>query len=139
MIDQSGKIAKVFNARTQTLEKSITSAANAGNVLVGTVTTQPCKIKSVIVHADTAAQTDLTSAGVYGGADIATHTITFLSAAAAAKANIDAANEQVGWVGSVRMAAGTVIAIELLGTGATAVDLTVIVEYEASVDGGYII
>jgi len=139
MIDIAGKIAKVFNARTQTFRKAIASAANATNVLVGTVTTQPCKIRSVIVHANSASQADLTSAGVFGGADIATHTITFLSAVHAAKANIDAANKQVAWTGKAELAATKVIAIDLEGTGATPVDLTVTIEYEASVDGGYVI
>ena len=124
--------------KTQVFEKSITSAANTGNVLVGTITTQPCLIKSIVLHADTAAQTDLNSAGVYGGSVIGTHAVEFLSAADAAKANIDAADEQVAWTGAVRLAATRVIAIELLGSGATPVDLTVIVEYESTVDGGYI-
>ncbi len=139
MIDIAGKIAKIYNGGIRTFEKSITSAANAGNVLVGTITTQPVRILSIIVHADAAAQAALTSAGVYGGAAIATHTVTFLSAVQAAKTNIDAADEQVAWTGAVRLAAGKVIAIELLGTGATAVDLTVSIEYVAAVDGGYII
>lgn len=123
---------------TQIFEKSITSAANAGNVLIGTITTHPCLIKSVIVHADATGQADLTSAGVYGGANIATHTVTFLSAANAPKASIDVADEQVAWDGVARLAATRVLAIELLGTGATAVDLTVIIEYIPTVNGGYI-
>lgn len=123
---------------TQIFEKSINSAATAGNVLIATVTAQPCLIKSIVLHADTAAQADLTSAGVYGGVNIATHTLTFLSAADAVKANIDVADEQVAWDGAVRLAATRVLAIELLGTGATPVDLTVIVEYMATIDGGYL-
>jgi parallel beta-helix repeat protein len=123
---------------TQIFEKSITSAATAGNVLIGTITTQPCLIKSVVLHANATGQADLTSAGIYGGAAIGTHTITFLSAADAVKANLDVADEQVGWTGAVRLAATKLLAIELLGTGATAVDLTVIVEYMATANGGYI-
>lgn len=123
---------------TQIFEKSITSPANDGNVLIGTITTQPCLIKSVVIHADAPSQVDLTSAAIYGGAAIATHTITFLSAADAVKANLDVADEQVGWTGAVRLAATKLLAIELLGTGATAVDLTVVVEYLATENGGYI-
>lgn len=125
--------------KTQIFEKSITSAANAGNVLIGTITAQPCLIKSVVVHADATGQADLTSAGVYGGVNITTHTLTFLSATDAAKTNIDVADEQVAWTGVARLAATKVIAIELLGTGATTVDLTVIVECVATVNGGYLV
>ncbi len=139
MIDKSGKLEKLYNIRTQVFEKVITSAANAGNVLVGTITTQPIIIVAIILHANSASQTDLTSAAIYGGAAIATHTITFLDAAQAAKANIDAADEQVAWTGTVRLAAGKVIAIELLGTGVTVVDLTVSIEYVPAIAGGYII
>jgi len=124
--------------KTQIFEKAITDAANDGNVLIGTITTQPCLIKSVVLHADATGQADLTSAAVYGGNAIATHTITFLSAADAAKANVDVADEQVGWTGAVRLAATKVIAIELLGTGATAVELRAVVEYVATANGGYI-
>jgi hypothetical protein len=123
---------------TQIFEKSITSPANDGNVLIGTITTQPCLIKSVVVHADATGQADLTSAGIYGGAAIGTHTITFISAADAVKANLDIADEQVGWTGAVRLAATKLLAIELLGTGATDVDITVIVGYMATANGGYI-
>lgn len=124
--------------KTQIFEKAITSAANAGNVLVGTITTQACLIKSIVLHADATGQADLTSAAVYGGNAIATHTITFLDVVDAAKANLDVADEQVGWTGAVRLAATKVLAIELLGTGATAVDLTAVVEYVATANGGYI-
>jgi len=124
--------------KTQIFEKAIPSAANAGNVLVGTITAQPCLIKSVVLHADATGQADLTSAAVYGGNAIATHTVTFFDVVDAAKANLDVADEQIGWTGAVRLAATKVLAIELLGTGATAVDLTVIVEYVATANGGYI-
>jgi len=123
-----------LKGETQTKEVSVTSAANAGSVTLATVTTQPCFIKSVTLHADTASQTDLTSAAITGAGGV----ITFISAADAAVANIDAADEQVAWVGRVRLAATKTIVIDLQGTGATAVDLTVTIEYEACVDGGYL-
>lgn len=122
--------------KTQILEVSVTSAANAGAVTLATITTQPCLIKSIVVHADTASQTDLTSAAVTGGASNA---VTFLSAADTAVANINAVDEQVAWTGAVRLAATKTIVMTLAGTGVTAVDLTVIIEYCACVDGGYLV
>lgn len=119
----------------QILEVSVTSAANAGDVTLATVTTQPCLIKSVVVHADTAAQADLTSAAVAGGA---AKVVTFLSATDAAVANLNAVDEQVAWTGAVRFAATKTIVISLVGTGVTPVDLTVTIEYESCVAGGYL-
>jgi hypothetical protein len=117
------------------LEVSVTSAANAGDVTLATVTTQPCVIESIIVSADTASQTDLTNAAVYGGA---AKVVTFISTVDGAKANIDAVDEQVAWTGAVRLAATKTIVMTLTGTGATAVDLTVAITYYASADGGYL-
>jgi len=121
--------------RTQIFEKSITSAANAGDVVVATITTQPCQIESVVIHADAAQTADMTSCGVFGGAG---KVVTFISAADAIKANLDAADKQVAWAGAVRLAATKTIVISLVGTGATAVDLTIVVKYRASVSGGYL-
>jgi len=122
--------------KTQIKEVSVTSAANVGAVTLATITTQPCLIKSIVVHADTAAQTDLTSAPVTGGAS---SVVTFLSAADTAVANIDAVDEQVAWTGAVRLAATRTIVMTLAGGGATPVDLTVTIEYCACVDGGYLV
>lgn len=129
-------IADTTSGKIQILEVSVTSAANAGAVTLATITTQPCLIKSIVVHADTASQTDLTSAAVTGGASNA---VTFLSAADTAVANINAVDEQVAWTGAVRLAATKTIVMTLAGTGVTAVDLTVIIEYCACVDGGYLV
>ena len=82
-------------------EKSITSSANAGDVTVATITTQPCLIKAITIHADTASQTDLTSAGIFGGAS---KVITFISADQAAVSYLDSADDQVSWNGEVRLA-----------------------------------
>ena len=121
---------------TQVLEVSITSAANAGDVTLATITTQPCLIKSVVVHADTASQTDLTSIGVYGGAS---KVVTFLSTTDGAVANLDAVDEQVSWTGAVRLVSTKTVVMTLTGTGATVVDLTATIEYCACVDGGYLV
>ena len=121
--------------RLQIKEVSINSAANAGDVLVATVTTQPCLIESVVIHADAAQTADMTSCGVFGGAG---KVITFISAADAVQANLNAADKQVAWEGSVRLAATKTIVISLVGTGATAVDLTITIKYRACVSGGYL-
>ncbi len=120
----------------QIKEVSITSAANATNVTVATVTDQPCLIESIIIHADTAQTANMTTCAVYGGA---ANVITFISIADATQANLDAIDKQVSWVGSVRLAATKTIVIDLLGTGAAAVDLTIIIKYRASVSGGYLV
>lgn len=121
--------------RRQVLEISVTSAANAGDVTLATITDHPCIIESIIIHADTASQTDLTSAAVTGGAS---KVVTFIDATDAAKANIDAVDEQIAWVGAVRLAATKTIIMTLAGTGATAVDLTITITFYACVDGGYL-
>ena len=121
---------------TQIKEISVTAAANATVTTIATVTTQPCLIKSVVLHSDGVTTTDLTSAAIKGGA---AQVVEFISAATAAKANIDVANEQVSWTGAVRLPATTTVAIDLQGTGATAVDFTVTIEYMACVDGGYLV
>lgn len=121
--------------REQIFQKAITSAANAGAVTLATITTRACLIKSITVKAVTAAQTALTSAAVTGGAS---SVISFLDAVDAAKANIDAVDEQISWQGRVELAAAKTIVMTLVGTGATAVNLLVTFEYVACVDGGYL-
>ncbi len=122
--------------RAQIFEKSIASAANAGDVTVATITTQPCLIESIVIHADAAQTGDMTSCGVFGGTG---KVITFISAADAVQAELDAEDKQVRWIGTVRLAATKTIVISLVGTGATAVDLTIIVKYRACVSGGYLV
>lgn len=121
--------------RSQIFEKSITSAANAGDVTVATITTQPCLIESVVIHADAGQTGDLTSCGIFGGA---AKVITFISAADAVQAELDATDKQVYWEGAVRLATGKTIVISLVGSNGTAVDLTIIIKYRACVSGGYL-
>ena len=119
----------------QVKEFSVTAAANAGVTTIATVTTQPCLIKSIVEHSDGATTANLTSAAIKGGAS---QVVEFISAAVAVQADFDAADKQVAWDGAVRFAATKTIVIDLQGTGATAVDFTVTIEYEAAVDGGYL-
>jgi len=122
--------------KTQVLEVSITNAANAGVTTVATVTDQPCIIESVIIHADTVQTADMTSCAVEGGVG---QVVTFIGVGDALQANLDAADKQVSWTGNVRLAASKTITIDLQGTGATAVDLTITIKYRACIDGGYLV
>lgn len=135
VVNSQTNAADRIAGQSQIIEISVTSAANAGDVTLATVTTQPCVIDSIVVHADTASQTDLTNIGIYGGAN---KVVTFIDTITGVKANIDAVDEQVAWSGTARFAATKTIVITLTGTGATAVDLTVTITYHAAVDGGYL-
>ena len=119
----------------QTFELSVTSAANVGDVTIATITDQPCLIESVVIHADTVQPAHMTSCGVFGGAS---KVITFIAAADASQADLDAIDKQVYWEGRVRLAATKTIVISLAGTGTDAVDLTITVKYRACVNGGYL-
>ena len=126
---------KLLAGNQQTFTKQITSAANAGAVTVATITTQACKIKSLVVRSNGATTADLTSIAVTGGAS---NVVTFIDSTTGLRANIAAADQQVSWLGRATFAATKTIIITLTGTGATAVDLQVDVEYESIVDGGYL-
>lgn len=121
--------------RTQVKEFSVTAAANAGVTNVATVTTQAVLIKSCVIHADAAQTVDMTSCGLFGGAG---QVVELIAAAVAVQASLDAADKQVYANKTARLAATKTIDIDLQGTGATAVDLTVVIEYVACADGGYL-
>jgi hypothetical protein len=121
--------------KTQIFTKNITAAANAGVTTVGTITTQSCLIKRIVLRANGVTTADLTSAAIEGGASQA---VEFISAATAVTASINADDEQVAFSGAAVLDATKTITIDLQGTGATAVDLDVIVEYCAITAGGYI-
>lgn len=129
-------IANYAAGRTQVLEVSVTSAANAGDVTLATVTTQPCIIDSIIIYAVTAQTANMTTCAVTGGAS---KVITFIGTGDATQANLNAIDKQISWTGSVRLSAAKTIVISLLGTGAAAVDLKVSIVYKASVTGGYLV
>lgn len=122
--------------RTQVLVEAVTSAANAGNVVLTTVTTQPCLIDTVIIHAVTAQTADLTSCAVYAGAS---EVLTLIDAGNATQAALDAIDKQVSETDlGIRLAAGKTITMTLVGSGATAVNLIVTIVYKAEVSGGYL-
>lgn len=125
-------IAGEYNVFT----KAVTSAANAGDVVIGTITSQACQIERVTLRSVTASQTDLTSAGIFGGAS---KIITFIPADQALVGFLDAVDEQISYEGCVVLPATKTIVISLVGTGATAVNLSVEIGYRPLVDGGYLI
>ena len=93
-------------------------------------------IKSIVVHADAAQTADMTTCAIEGGVG---QVVEFIGTTDAVQANLSAADEQVSWTGAVRLAAGKIIYIDLQGSGATAVNLTVSIEYMVCVDGGYLV
>jgi hypothetical protein len=116
--------------------KNITSAANAGDVIVATVTLQACLIKSIVVKANAAQTADLTYIIIAGGAS---KVVTFIDSVSGVIGNIAATDQQVAWIGAVTLDAADTIVITLAGSGATAVNLQITIEYEAIVDGGYLV
>lgn len=135
----SGEVTAVNRVagKRQMFAKAITVAANAGATTIGTITTQPCIIESIIIHANTAQTANLTSCAVTGGAS---NIIIFINAATAIQANLDAADKQVSWVGAVHLTATKTIVITPVGIAATALDLIIIITYYSSaVSGGYIV
>jgi hypothetical protein len=122
--------------RIQVKTISVTAAANAAaDTTLGTVTTQGCIIQGVVIHADAAQTADLTSCPVHGGAS---KVLTFISAADAIQANLDAENKQLGWDGEVYLPTGSTIVMVHNGSGATVLDLTSTIRYVSTGDGGYL-
>lgn len=122
--------------KTQVKTISVTAAANAAaDTTLGTVTTQGCIIQGVVIHADAAQTADLTSCPVHGGA---AKVLTFIDAATAIQASLDAENKQLGWDGEVYLPTGSTIVMVHNGSGATALELTVTIRYVSVVNGGYL-
>ena len=122
--------------KTATFTKQVTAAANAAPLTLATVALQPVMIKSLVVRSNGATTADLTSIAVTGGAG---GVVTFVSAAQGIRANIAAADQQVSWQGAVTLKAAGTIVMTFVGTGATALNLQVDIEYEAIVDTGYLV
>jgi len=117
------------------LTKNITSAANAGDVTIATVVGQACLIKGIVVRAKAAQTTDLTGITVTGGTS---KVVTFIDAVTGIRGNIAATDQQVAWAGLVELPSAATIVMTLSGSGATAVDLQVSIEYVPILSGGYL-
>ncbi len=104
----------------------ITSAANSipdttiltadGNVI----------LESVIVQADSAQTTDMTSIGVYGGIN---KVLTLIDNKDGKHVNFDATNKQVAWTGVLYLPHDGKLVMDHVGTGGAALDLTVSIIY----------
>lgn len=117
------------------LSKAVTSAANAGAVTIATVQGQACLIKSIVVRANAAQTADLQTIKVTGGTAAA---VTFIDVVTGVIGNIAAQDQQVAWTGVVELPATATIVITLAGSGATAVNLQVCIEYVPVLSGGYL-
>lgn len=120
---------------TQIKEFSITAATNAGLITIATIIDQPCLIKSIVLHSNGATTANFNDGAIKGGIN---QVIEFISAALAVWTSLNAADKQLWWEGAVRLAVGKLIEIDLQGGGSTSVDFTIIIEYEACVNGGYL-
>jgi hypothetical protein len=123
-------------ARTAIFTKVITSAANAGDVLAFTASQGRVKINSIIERSNGATTGDLTTAAVYCETAKA---VTLISTLLATQAALNAIGKQVQGVGPWTLESGHTGIISLLGTGATPVNLTLDIEFEATVDGAHLV
>jgi hypothetical protein len=125
-----------FAGKTRILEVAVTSAANAGDVTLATILSQPCLIKSITITSNGATTANLTSCAIYAGTG---KVVTLIDALTAIRANLDATDKQISdgsGDGAWRLGVGKTIVMTLVGTGATAVNLTVSIEYEPCANGG---
>lgn len=134
LIDAPSNAMKRRAGQPQIFRKAVTEAANAGAYALATATVGPVVLRYVTVRANTASQTDLTSAAI----TCASAANTLLSATDAAKANIDGVGETIGWAGAMDLNTAGQVIMDLVGGGATPVDLLVTIGYEAATDGAYL-
>ncbi len=129
-------VAPTVAGRTQSWTRNVTLDNNAGASLLATVTTQACKIKSIVARANAAQTANLISIAITGGA---ANALTFIDAVLGLRVNIAAEDQQVSWEGRATLAATKTLTITLTGGAAANVNLQVDVEYEAVVSGGYLV
>lgn len=112
---------------TQVFVKSITSAADAGDVTVATSHTGVI-LKSITVRTATGTCVDLGNIGVYAGAG---KVLTLIDTTAGDVSNLNAVDKQVSWSGNVYLADTKTVIITLTndGSGSTAQDFSVVLEY----------
>jgi hypothetical protein len=123
--------------RMQIITIPVTSLANAGDVTLATATAQPVIIESLIVQSDAATTASLTNIGVYAGTS---KVVTLIDTTTGVLANLNAIDKQVSWTGSVYLPVGRQIVMTLTGgVTAPAVDMNVVIEYRACVNGGYLV
>ena len=119
-------------------EKVITSAANAGQIDIGTVSLGPVLVQEVILKSNSTTTTDFTNAAITGGASATPTTFNHIPSSLGIRANLNAEGKQVWSDDHQYMHPGDKIIINLSGTGATAVNFDVIVKYSSNYDYGVI-
>lgn len=130
VVDALGAIAATDKGVTQTFEKAVTAAANAGaDTTLATVAGGSVVVTKIIVFAVAAQTGDMTNATVVGGAGKA---LTFIAAADLVQADVDAEDKQVAWSGEMRLNTGDTIVMEHTGTNTTALNLVVAITFHAS-------
>jgi len=115
--------------------KNITDPANNGITLLGTISIQPCQVKTITIFAITGQTLDLTSAAVKAGNS---RVLELIPASTALQSHLDAIDKQISWTGTIYLPAGGTIITDLQGVGATAVNLKYVIEYEPIGNGGLI-
>lgn len=135
-IETPSNAVKRQAGRLQIAKRNITEAANAGGTLCFTVTANDVMLEAVVLMSNGTTTADLTSAAILTGDS---GVVELIDSTAAAKANIDALSEQASWTGACYLVADDNIAVDLQGTGATAVDLELVVKYRAVTDGAYLV
>lgn len=117
-----------FNrGKSITVSVAITSAANAGNVVLATCYYGTLVIESIILRAVGAAPADLTHIAVYANAG---NINTLIDPGLGIQPNLDNAGDQVSAVGPWALAGGANITATLTGTGATAVAIYAYITYK---------
>lgn len=114
----------------KTFDNNITPAANAGQVDIASASTGDIIIQTVIIRSNGTTTGDFTSAEITGGTNLNPDRITFIPAALGTAANLDEESRQVSWEGEVKLKPTDKLVITMSGTGATAVDFDVTVEYK---------
>ena len=132
-------VNRLISSSGKTFEKQITSAANAGQIDIGTVGGGSVIANVIIMSSNGSTTSDLNYASITSGPASTPTVSTHINGPSdGLKAYIDAQGKQVGWTGVTYLKAGDKIVMNLNGTGATAVDLDVVVRYVATTISGEI-
>lgn len=134
VVDGLGAVATTDKGVTQTFEKAVISAANAGaDTTLATIASGSVIVTKVVVFAVAAQTGDMTNATVKGGA---AKVLTFIAAADLVQADVDAEDKQVAWSGEMRLNTGDTIVMEHAGTNTTPLNLVVAFTFHASSTDG---
>jgi len=108
---------------------NVTSPANSGDTTLITADTDII-VENVIVEAVTPQTSDMTSCGVFGGAN---NILTLIDHKDGKLANFNAINKQVSWSGCIHLSHDGTLAMEHVGTGNGALDLKVSIMFRGKI------